>query len=110
MGFLLSYEEELREPLVWPQGSAISIRVMRGSWRLLSSHSRANRPHLRLCPETSCSSPVVTGITWLHSRFIRGVWTHLEWKQRIPLSSRVAMGMSWSPLSGLKGVKLPVEF
>ena len=27
-----------------------------------------------------------------------------------PLSSRVATGISWSPLSGLKGVKPPVEF
>ena len=26
------------------------------------SHCRANRPHLGLCPETPCSSPVATGI------------------------------------------------
>ena len=26
------------------------------------------------------------------------------------LSSQIAMGISWSPLSGLKGVKPPVEF
>ena len=26
------------------------------------------------------------------------------------LSSRVVMGISWSPLSGLKGVKLPLKF
>ena len=35
---------------------------------------------------------------------------YLEWKQRTPVSSRVSPGMSWSPLSGLKGVKPPVEF
>ena len=35
---------------------------------------------------------------------------HLEWKQRTPLSSRVGMGNSWSPLSGLKEVKPPMEF
>ena len=46
----------------------------------------------------------------LHSRLFRGVSSHLEGKQRIPLSSRVAMGISWSPLCVLKGVKPPVEF
>ena len=30
----------------------------------------------------------------------------LEWEQRTPISSRVATGSSWSPLSILKGVKL----
>ena len=68
-----SYDEELREPLVLAQGSAISIRVARESWGLLSRHCRANRPHLGLCPETPCLSPVSTGIWGLHSRFTRGV-------------------------------------
>ena len=40
----------------------------------------------------------------------RGVRPCLEWKQRTPLSSRVATGISWSPLSGIKGVKHTVEF
>ena len=39
-----------------------------------------------------------------------GSQASLEWKQRTPLSSRVVTGISWSPLSGLKGVKPPVEF
>ena len=39
-----------------------------------------------------------------------GVRRHLEGKQRTSLFSRVAMGISWSPLSGLKGVKPPLEF
>ena len=49
-------------------------------------------------------------ISGLHSRHILGVRARLEGKQRTPLSSRVATGVSWSPLSGLKGVKPPVEF
>ena len=40
----------------------------------------------------------------------RGVRPRLEGKPRTPLSSRVATGISWSPLSGLKGVKPPEEF
>ena len=39
-----------------------------------------------------------------------GVRRRLEGKQRPSLSSRVATGISWSPLSGLKGVKPPLEF
>ena len=39
-----------------------------------------------------------------------GVRSGLEGKQRILLSSRVTTGISWSPLSGVKGVKPPVEF
>ena len=39
-----------------------------------------------------------------------GVRHRLEGKKSTSLSSRVATGISWSPLSGLKGVKPPVEF
>ena len=78
-------------------GSPISIRFVRESWGLLSSHCRANRPHLGFCPETTCSSPVATGISGLHSRFTRGVRPRLQWKQRTLLSSRIMTGISWSP-------------
>ena len=105
-----SYVGELREPLVMPQGSPISIRVARGSWGLLSSHCRTNRPHPGLCPETPCSSPMATGISGLHSRFTHGLTPRLELKQRTLLSSRVATSISWCPLSSLKGVKPPLEF
>ena len=47
------------------------------------------------------------GILWFgpcsHRRPLKG-------KQRTSLSYRVATGISWSPLSGLKGVKPPLEF
>ena len=88
-----SYDGELREPLVLPQGSPISIRVVRGSWGLLLHDCRANRSHLSLCPETPCSSPVATGISMLHPNFSQGVRPHFEWKQRTPLSSRVVTGI-----------------
>ena len=95
VGFL-SYDVKFREPLMLPQGSPISIRVATGSWGLLSSHCMANRPHLGFCLENPCSSPMATGISVLHSRFTRGFRPRLEWKQIISLSSRVAMGFSWS--------------
>ena len=68
-----SYDEDLREPLDLAQGSPISIRVISGSRGLLSSHCRANRPHLGMYPQIPCSFPVATGISVLHSRFTRGV-------------------------------------
>ena len=110
VGGCSSYDGELREPLLLPQGSPISIRVVRGSWGLLSSNCRTNRPHLGLCPKTPCSSPMATGISGLHSRFTHGLTPRLKLKQRTPLSSRVATSISWCPLSGLKGVKPPLEF
>ena len=44
MGFLTKYDGELREPLVWHQGSQVSMRVARGSVSLLSSHGRGIGP------------------------------------------------------------------
>ena len=46
----------------------------------------------------------------MHSRLPRGVRPHLEGNQRTALSSRVATRISWSPLSGIKGVKPPLQF
>ena len=39
--------------LCWPREVQSSNRVARESWGLLSSHCRANRPHLGLCPEAN---------------------------------------------------------
>ena len=96
--------------LCWPREGQSSIRVAKESLGLLSNECRANRPHLGLCPEANVppqgrpgsqgcipDAPVETGI-------------HLEWKQRTPLCSRVATGISWSSLGGLKGVKPPEAF
>ena len=46
----------------------------------------------------------------LHSRLTRVLRPCLEGKQRTPLSSRVVTHIFWSPLSGLKGVKPPLQF
>ena len=43
-GFSSSYDGELSENLVWPQGSPVSIRVVRGSSALLWIHCRGIRP------------------------------------------------------------------
>ena len=43
LGFLSRYHGELREPLMLPQGSQVSIRVLRWSAGLLWSHDRGMR-------------------------------------------------------------------
>ena len=40
MVFPTGYDGELREPLVWRQGSQVSMQVARGSTSLLSRHVR----------------------------------------------------------------------
>ena len=96
--------------LCWPREVQSSIRVAKDSWGLLSSDCGANRPHLGLCPEAKVplqwglgsrgSIPDAPGETGIH----------LEWKQRTSLCSRVAKGISWSSLGGLKGVEPPEAF
>ena len=90
LGFLSSCDVDLRVPLVLPQGSQVSFRVVMGTMGFHASHCRGNRSHLDLCPETPCSSPVATGISGLHSRFTWGVKPCLELKLSTLLSSPVA--------------------
>ena len=96
LGFLSSCDVDLMVTLVLPLGSQVSFKVVTGTSGFLSSHCRGNRPQIDLCPETPCSSPVATEICGLHSRFTWGVRLHLELKEGILLSSRVATGISWS--------------
>ena len=64
----------------------------------------------RLVSRTEFSSTGATRISGSHSRLTQVVRPLLEGKQRTPLSSRVATCISWRLLSGLKGVRPPVEF
>lgn len=93
--------------LCWPREVQSSIRVVKESWGLLSSDCRANRPHLGLCPEASVPPQRRQGSRGCIPDAPGETGIHLEWKQRTPLCSRVATGISWSSLGGLKGVKPP---
>ena len=97
-------------PWGWPWEAQSSPRVARESWGLRSSHCRAQESSPRRVSGTSYSSPGKAGTSGLHSRLPRGVRPRLEGKPRTPLSSRVAPGISWTQLSGLKGVNPPVKF
>ena len=63
VGFLSSYDREIREPLVWPQESPDSIRVARGREAFLSSHSRGNGPQDALKGESQGLSLVAAGFS-----------------------------------------------
>ena len=61
LGFLSSCNGDLREPLMLPQGSQDSFRVLRGSAGLLSRHFRGIGPHLIIRGESCGFSRVAVG-------------------------------------------------
>ena len=61
VGFLMRFDGELREPLMWRQGSQVSIRVARGSMALLSSHGRGTGPQDALKKDSRGLSRVAAG-------------------------------------------------
>ena len=67
LGFLLRYHGELREPLVLPQGSQVSIRVARASARVLWSHGRGIRTQFAWKGESQGVSRVAQEV-WVTSR------------------------------------------
>ena len=89
MGFLLSCDGDLREPLVVPQGSQASFPVVMGTSGLLSRCCRGIGPHVELRQETQGSSPVVTEILRFLPSFNRGVSPRLVLRHGTPLSSGV---------------------
>ena len=71
LGFLLSYDGDLRDSLVLPQESQVSMLV-RGFSVFLSSCCRVLGPHLELRLEPQVSSPVLTGISGISVEFQQG--------------------------------------
>ena len=96
--------------LCWPREVQSCIRVAKESWGLLWSDCRANRPHLGLCAEANVPLQGRPGYRGCIPDAPGETGIHLEWKQRTPLCSRVATGISWSSLGGRKGVKPPEAF
>ena len=62
LGFPLNYDWNLRDPLVLPQESPVTMRVARGLSGFLSSRCPGRGPHLKLRPERQGSTPVLTWI------------------------------------------------
>ena len=99
LGFLLSCDRDLREPLMLPQGSQASFQVSRGTSGFLLSRCRGIGPHLELKWETQGSSPVATGISGFLSSFNTGVRPCLVLMHGTPLFSQVVTRLSGLLLS-----------
>ena len=76
---------------------------------MLSSDCRANRPHLGLCPEANVPLQGRQGSRGCIPD-APGRQAFISSGRRTLLCSRVATGISWSSLGGLKGVKPPEAF
>ena len=61
MGFLTRYIGELREPLVWLQGSQVSIPVLRVNAALFLKHGWGIRPQDELKKDSRCLSGFAAG-------------------------------------------------
>ena len=94
LGFLLSEDGDLRDPLVWLQESPVSMRVARGLSGFLSHLCRVLSPHLELRPQPQASSSVLTWISGLLCSLHRGVRPRLMWRHAIPLTSRAVTVVS----------------
>ena len=94
LGFLSIYNGDIRDLLLLPQESPVSMRFVRGLSGFLCRCFRGRGPHLELRTEPQCSSPVLTwnsGFLW---SFHRGVSPHLVWRHASQLSSRAVKAVS----------------
>ena len=87
LGFLLSYDGDLRDLLVLPQVSQVSMRVTRGLLGFISSRCWVLGPNLDLRPEPQVSSLVLTWVSGFLWSLNSGVRLHLLWIHGSPLSS-----------------------
>ena len=104
LGFLSSYDRDIRDPLVWPQESPVNMRIARGLSGFLSIRFWGRGPHLELRPEPQVSSPTQTcilGFLWSFHRGVRPVScgdmqirTPLELEKQCQASCRFDIGIN----------------
>ena len=85
LGLLPGYDRDLRDLLLWPQESPVSMQVVSGPSGFLSSWCPVLGPHLELRPEPLFSSPVLTWVLGFLWSFNTGFGPHLLWKHAIRL-------------------------
>ena len=95
LGFLSNCDGDLRDPLVLPQRSQVSVRVARGTWGFLSSRCPRIGPCLEFSWETHLGLPIKvqlgsqdsSGIEAWNSAFLsscqRGVRPLVEFRRGI---------------------------
>ena len=104
-----SYEEDLRDLFVFPQGSQFFMPVARGHSGLLSSPCWGPGIHLELRPETQDALPVLTWISGFLWSFHRGVRPRLVWRLASLLSSQAVKVVSDFLSSWHRDLRLSLE-
>ena len=97
---LSTYDEDLRDPLWWPQERPGPIQVARGPLGFLSRRCRGLNSRMEWVPEPEDSSPVLTWIWVYFWSFLWGVSPRLEWGHSRALSSRAVAAVSRFPSHG----------
>ena len=105
-----SYDRDFWLPLVLAQGSPIFHSSCEGELEVALESLQGKRDFIQACVQYLMFLSRDDWDLGVAFQTHLGVRRLLEGKQRTSLSSRVATGISWSPLSGLNGVKPPVEF
>ena len=108
VGFLSSYDRDLRDPLMGPQGGPVSTRFVRGPSGFLCSLCRGRSPHLELRSEPQVSSPGLTWISvflWGIHRGVRCVWSALGY-----LGSVEVWQDPWSSSQASSGDRLLLRY
>ena len=94
LGFLSSYDGDLRYTFLLPQENQFSMLVGKGISLFLFCQCQGLGPHLELRPETQGAAPVLTRISGFLWSFHMGVRPHLVWRLASPLSSRAVKVVS----------------
>ena len=105
-----NYDGEFRLPLLLCQGSPFFHSSCEGELEVVLESLQGKRDFIQACVQDLMFLSRDDWDLGVAFQTQPGVRRRLEGKQRISLSSRVATGISWSPLSGLKGIKPPLEF
>ena len=88
LGFLSSYDGDLRNPLLGTQESPVSMRIVISLSGFLCSRCHGQDPHLELRQEPQVSSSVPTWNSGFLCSLHKGLRPRLVWRHAGPLSSR----------------------
>ena len=106
---LSTYDRDLRDPLWWPQGRPVPMRVALGPLRILLSSMPGPKILCGVGAEPEDSSPVLTCTLGYFWSLPRGVSPPIEWGHARALSSLAVAAVSRFPSLGSRDLWLSLE-
>ena len=106
---LSTYDEDLRDPLWWPQERPCPMRVVRGPLGIPLPTMPGPKTLCRVGAGNEHSSPVLTWILGFFWSLPRGVSPRLEWGHARALSFRAVAAVSRLTSRGLRDQGLSLE-